>query len=57
MLREIYIKNHDDKMIRYSLQLLWSNQLLKNNKITKNEYEKIVRKLKREYIENIALCD
>ena len=55
MLREVYIKNHDEKMIRYSMQLLWSNQLLKNKKITRSEYEKIVRKLKKDYSNNYCI--
>ncbi|ARE89102.1 hypothetical protein CLFO_35080 [Clostridium formicaceticum] len=56
MLREIYLRDSDDKLIRYSVQILWSNQLLKQGKLARSEYEKITKKLKKDYIENGKKC-
>ena len=44
MLRDIYINKNLNKVFQYSLKIFWSNQLLNEEKISKDELFKITKK-------------
>ena len=53
MLRDIYINNNLNKLFEYSLKIFWSNQLFNEEKISKDEYLRLQKNIKKEY-ENIS---